>query len=298
MATWNGYETFGSDANCTLSVCPVEASILGYRPSVPANAFFLAAFGVIGIVHIYFGWRWKSWGFMTGMLLGCASEMIGYGGRLMMYDNPFSFSGFMIQIVCLTIAPVFFTASIYVTLSKAIVYFDPELSRFKPQFFYWIFLPLDIICLVLQAAGGALSTTSDNNQLGVNISMAGLILQVVVLVLFTVAFSDYMIRYLKRHGASGLKWRARVFFTGLITATILILARCCYRVAELREGYSGELMRHEIPFIIMEGVVIVLASISLFFGHPGLVFKDKVASRSKLSGSDSVEAGFNMEQPK
>lgn len=35
---------------------------------------------------------------MTGMLLGCLCEVIGYAGRVIMWNNPFSYPGFMIQI--------------------------------------------------------------------------------------------------------------------------------------------------------------------------------------------------------
>lgn len=93
-----GLVTFGGDSPCTLDTCPAEWSIYGYRPSLPANVVFLALFGVIGLGHTYLGIRWKSWGFMTGMLLGCISEIIGYIGRLMLWNNPFSFNAFIIQI--------------------------------------------------------------------------------------------------------------------------------------------------------------------------------------------------------
>lgn len=94
----SNYIAFGADANCTLSVCPVEESILAYRPWLAANVIFAAYFGVIALAHVYLGWRWKSWGFMTGMMLGCASEIIGYIGRIMLWNNPFSYPGFMIDI--------------------------------------------------------------------------------------------------------------------------------------------------------------------------------------------------------
>ncbi|KAM0436719.1 hypothetical protein ACHAPT_002430 [Fusarium lateritium] len=280
---------FGSDSPCTLENCKIEWSLYGFRPSLAANVVFIALFGVIGLVHAYLGFRWKSWGFMAGMLLGCLSEVVGYVGRVMMWDNPFSFNAFMIQIVCLTVAPVFYTASIYVTLSKTIIFFAPELSRFKPQLFYWIFIPFDIVCLILQAAGGAMSTSSDSS-LGVDISMAGLILQVIVLFLFIVTFADYMFRYWRSGHASNFGWRLNTFFAGLSASIILILTRCIYRVAELREGYDGELIKHEIPFIILEGVVIVLAAVALCFGHPGLVF-NKPEYTNSVSQS---EKGVNL----
>ncbi|KAK2594937.1 Envelope glycoprotein [Conoideocrella luteorostrata] len=291
-----GLRTFGSQTPCNLQTCPVEWSIYGFRPSIGANAAFLALFILVGIAHGYLGFRWKSWGFMVGMLLGCLSEVIGYAGRIMLYNNPFSFVGFMIQIVCLTIAPIFYTASIYVTLSKTIVYLGPELSRFKPALFYWIFIPFDVVCLILQAAGGAMSTNSTgDNKLGVNISMAGLALQVIVLTAFVVCFADYMIRYVRSGRARSFGWRLNTFLSGVTASILLILARCAYRVAELKDGYNGELIREEVPFIILEGVFIVLAAVALCFGHPGLVFGQ---GTSRKHSEYSEESGMNTPERK
>ncbi|KAL6904748.1 RTA1 like domain-containing protein [Trichoderma evansii] len=291
------YVAIGPGANCTLSVCPVEASILAYRPWLAANYFFAAYFGIIALIHIYLGWRWKSWGFMTGMILGCASEVIGYIGRVMLWHNPFSFPGFMIDIVCLTTAPVFFTGSIYVTLSKTINFFGSDLSRFNPKLFYYVFIPLDITCLVLQAAGGALSTVL-KGKIGVDISMAGLVLQVVVLVIFSIAFADYMIRYIQsgqrqrqREVVSG--WRFNAFFGGLTSAIVLILGRCAYRVAELQEGYDSKLFHDQVPFIVLEGVFIALSAVGLCFGHPGLMFSQTALEHKYTAASMVSIVGDN-----
>lgn len=110
--------TFGPDSNCTLELCPVEWSVYQYRPSLPSNIVFLVLYVVAMLIHIYLGIRWRSWGFMVPMILGCLFEIAGYVGRIVMYNNPFDFIGFMIQIVFITCGPIFYTASIYVTLSK------------------------------------------------------------------------------------------------------------------------------------------------------------------------------------
>lgn len=196
--------------------------------------------------------------------------------------------------VCLTIAPVFFTASIYVTLSQAIIFLAPTVSRFEPRLFYWIFIPADIVCLVLQAAGGALSTESEGGQVGVDISIAGLVLQVVVIAVFIGAFADYMIRYFRSGYASALGWRLKVFFAGLSVSILLILIRCCYRVAELNQGYTGDLMHDEISFVILEGFAIVIAVAALFFGHPGLALGHKRGGRAL----DSPDRESEMLGPK
>lgn len=94
-STW---VTYGPDANCTLALCPAEWSIYHYRPSLAANSLFIALFGLSLATHIFQGVKWRSWTFLFCMFWGCVSEIIGYGGRIMMWQNPFSFTGFMIQI--------------------------------------------------------------------------------------------------------------------------------------------------------------------------------------------------------
>ena len=111
--------SFGPDANCTLSTCPLDWTVYQYRPSLGANVSFIVLFFLAMCVHIYLGIRWRSFGFMTFMIIGCIWAMIGYAGRIMLWENPWSFTGFLIQIICTTGAPVFFTAAIYVTLSRA-----------------------------------------------------------------------------------------------------------------------------------------------------------------------------------
>jgi hypothetical protein len=109
---------FGPHANCTLELCSIKDSVFQYRPSIAANAIFIALFSVGILVHGYLGWRWKSWWFAIPVMIGCCTEIVGYIGRIMLYDNPWSFDGFLIQIILITTAPVYFTASIYVTLSR------------------------------------------------------------------------------------------------------------------------------------------------------------------------------------
>lgn len=92
------YIGFGPDANCTLDVCSIEHSVYRYRPSLAANVVFIALFALAMAIHIILGMRWKTWWFMWAIITGCAAEIIGYAGRVMLYYNPFKFSAFMIQI--------------------------------------------------------------------------------------------------------------------------------------------------------------------------------------------------------
>lgn len=97
---WNHTKwiTYGPDENCTLALCPVEASLYEYRPSLSASSTFIALFGLALAIQIIQGVKYRTWAFMIAMFWGCTCEMVGYGGRILMWQNPFSFPGFMVQI--------------------------------------------------------------------------------------------------------------------------------------------------------------------------------------------------------
>lgn len=132
----------------------------------------------------------------------------------------------------------------------------PEVSRIKPELFYWIFIPLDIVCLILQAAGGAISVVSSGgSQTGVDIAMTGLGLQVGGLFFFSALFIDYVTRYVRKKPSSPLGTRMRVFLGFLGAAILLIFTRCVYRCYELSKGYvHSNLITDQGLFIGLEGV--------------------------------------------
>lgn len=89
---------FGSHANCTLELCPIERSILKYQPSLAANGVVIGLFAITMVIHLFQGFRWRTWGFALSIAAGCIDEILGYGGRIMLHCNPFSFKGFILQI--------------------------------------------------------------------------------------------------------------------------------------------------------------------------------------------------------
>ena len=110
-------------------------------------------------------------------------------------------------LVCLTIAPAFLTAGIYLCLSRIIIVYGEHLARFKPRTYTIIFVCSDIFALVLQAIGGAIAdiakSGSSTQQTGINIMIAGLAFQVVSLSIFIALCLDFAWRVRSR-GVSSL----------------------------------------------------------------------------------------------
>ena len=195
------------------------------------------------------------------------------------------------QIVCLTIAPAFFAAGIYLTLSRVVVTIGAGNSRIKPIMFPRIFIPCDFLSLLLQAIGGGMASTESNNHQSVipgdNIMIAGLAFQVFTLGVFILICTDFAVRTLRntqRHGASETfdashavlrrSLRFRGFVVALALATICIFIRSVYRVIELSQGWNGSLIKVQRYFIVLEGVMVLIAVLALNVFHPGFCFKE------------------------
>ncbi|KAJ9610485.1 phospholipid-translocating ATPase rsb1 [Cladophialophora chaetospira] len=285
--------------DCTLATCSVkEYGQIQYIPSLPGNVIYTSIFGVLLASQLFLGIKHKTYGYMVGMAAGLLLELLGYVGRLMLHNNIFDKNSFIIYLIGLTIGPAFLTASIYLCLSRIITIYSVELSLLKPKWITLIFVFCDFISLLLQAAGGAIASTSDDdasNQTGVNVMIAGLASQVISLVIFASICGHFAWRVLKNpsrlnHAFLSLRMSRR--FKGMLIAiaisTLTILVRSVYRLAELQQGFDGKLANNELEFMILEGPMIFIAVALLTIWHPGYVLGTKLWN----------EAGFHLRKQK
>ncbi|KAL7269501.1 hypothetical protein RUND412_007839 [Rhizina undulata] len=287
---------------CTLATCPISASFFAYRPSLAINSTFLALFGLSLLANAFHGISYKTWGFFVAMAMGNLTEIVGYGGRIWAYYDPFNINTFLIQICCLTVAPVFFAAAIYLCLSRIVIVFGAEISRLPPKRYTQLFVSCDVVSLILQASGGAIaSITSTNKQnpsgtLGINIMLGGLSFQVFTLTLFILLCLEFALRI--RSDPSKLdpaheKIRASKKFKGLLAALVLstlcILIRSVYRVIEMSQGWNGKLICNQTYFVVLEGIMVVVAVLALTLFHPGWVLGESSFNARKGDETPDVD---------
>ncbi|KAF5877700.1 putative rta1 domain protein [Botrytis fragariae] len=280
---------------CKLGTCPLEYGMVHYQPTLFGNVFYLGIFAALLMIHIIQLWRWKAWSFSCCILLGLVLGVVGYFGRVQMHYDPFASNPFLIcvfqYLICVTIAPVFFTASIYITYSRVLLHFGPHLSRFSPKAISVTFMAADWIALILQAAGGAITDTAATEagmKSGTDILVAGLSFQVFGLILFMMVAVEYSFKVRgERTRRQAASWAAgeskmgaserkmRYLCYGLTVATVLILIRSIFRVAELAKGFQSKLANEEIPFMILESAVMISATTIMTIFHPGLIIRGK-----------------------
>jgi len=275
---------------CKLGECPISWATISYIPNLGGNVVYMICFLVLLGVQIFFGVRHKTWAFMVCMIFGILLEIIGYVGRILLHDNPFIMNNFLVYLICLTIGPAFFTACIYLCLSRVITAIGSEYSSLKPKTYTKVFVGSDLLALILQAVGGALASTakdSAGSTTGKNVMVAGLASQVISMLLFMTIWADFALRVRKARSSGALartqpplydSLRESRMFTAfqwsLAISTLLIFVRSVYRVAELSEGFSGAIANEEVPFMIFEGPMIIIAVALITWFHPGRVFNE------------------------
>jgi hypothetical protein len=91
----NGTYSDIDPSKCTVELCSMTDAMVNYFPSLPGNAFYLAYFAVFLFVHLFLGYRYRTWGYLAGLSGGLVLEVIGYLGRIMMHNNPWTMGPFL-----------------------------------------------------------------------------------------------------------------------------------------------------------------------------------------------------------
>jgi len=281
--------------------CPVNATLYGYRPNMGANAFLAALFGVLFIASLVVGIMTKTWTYTVALAIGTFLECAGYIGRVMMNSNPWSESGFKLQICCLVLGPSFVAAAIYLTLKHFVLYCGPQYSLIKPRLYPWVFVGCDFGSMVLQGIGGGLAAAggTKNQKLidgGNKMIVAGIAFQVATMSVCGLLVLIYVVRYKKgsstRHtvdeksayhmdkeqGAMPL-WKVKVFAIVVAVAFVTVLIRCIYRLPEMAGGWGNALMRNEQEFLLLDGMMLAIACVALTVFHPAYFFPPFAAFR-------------------
>jgi RTA1 like protein len=155
----------------------------------------------------------------------------------------------------------------------------------------------------LQSAGGAIADTAGTvavENTGTNVMVAGLSFQVISLTAFILLCTEFFWKVKKdKKQVAATNWADRdtgrpnpevkgfhvflggkllsspyllhmlINFLAFAAATILILVRSCFRVAELAHGFRGKLANDQVIFMILEGGVMILATFLLTAFAPG-----------------------------
>ncbi|CAK9779551.1 RTA1-domain-containing protein [Cutaneotrichosporon oleaginosum] len=282
----------------------------GYVPALPNVIAYLAVFSLLTLTHLGLGIKYKYYSAIVTMVAGGLLEVIGWAGRLWSNQSLLNWNPFIMQICCLILGPVFFSAWDYTILGFCIKVLGPQYSLIGPNWYLIIFIIADIISLVLQAVGGGGAAVQaqrfEDTTSNTRIMLAGILFQLGTTTIFLILAADFMWRVVARKpysdatrrrfafscfkrkkasapGSPNLalekaddldpKWirRSQYLLLGVAWASVMIYIRGIYRSIELAQGWTGHLMTNEVYFVWLDGFMMVLCMAGLAVAHPGFL---------------------------
>ncbi|KAI9742838.1 MAG: hypothetical protein M1818_003567 [Claussenomyces sp. TS43310] len=287
---------FKTRLQCKLSTCSIDLSLYDYRPSIAINLLFIVLFSITGFIHLTQLLFWPKTFFSCAIAIGCVVEIAGYIARIVSNPNPFGLAQYFIQFIGLTIAPAFFSASIYTCLGEITNSLGPQFSRLRPEIYAKVFVLSDLASLLIQGSGGlaalGLLLGGKSGQAGINVMLIGLGYQIISLMAFIYLAAEFAWRLSQWNkergetvfGPGKSETRLQIFLVFFCLSVFCLFARCCYRCAELSGGLEGPLLHDEVMFIFLEGMLISICVFSLNLGHPGMLPAPTIISLDQKEG--------------
>ncbi|CCE64947.1 hypothetical protein TPHA_0J01250 [Tetrapisispora phaffii CBS 4417] len=309
-----------------------ESFYSGLVPNLRFNGAMIAIWSILLGTHVFMLYL-KQWWFSSAYICASILELLGYIGRTWSHFNVYSENGYLLQFICLTIAPVFTMGGMYYQLAKLIEIYGHRFSLLpSPMIYSYFFILCDIVSLVVQAAGGGVAGVAVNQHMstqhGTNIFVAGLALQVATLSIFIILLCHFFyVVYVKtrmeyanasrpsfkllklsqaeieplyrakfhdlRKGTE--RWQFNYFSLAFTVAVLCVFTRCCYRLAELAQGFRGYIITHEWYFIPLDGIMISLCTTIMAVFHPGFAFLGRTYHIPITSGKTDPEGRHDEE---
>ncbi|KAI5203425.1 RTA1-domain-containing protein [Aureobasidium subglaciale] len=269
-----------------------------YYPSMVGNIVVASIFGLVALAHFGLVIFRKQW-FCIPLFIGGLFEVIGYGARAYARSHTTDTLPYAMQSLLILLAPILFAASVYMYLGKIIRSVGGEKHCLIPlRFLTKTFVAGDVACFLVQGAGGGLLSSAKQASkvnLGQNIILAGLILQIVVFFLFVIVAVNFHVKMRAAHSRTPTSgWQRKLF--GLYIVSILIAVRNIFRAIEYGMGSSGYLLSHEWATFVFDAALMVVVMIISLSWYPGIFGKVE----SHLAGQEmelqltSGEVGNNL----
>lgn len=205
------------------------------------------------------------------------------------------------QMLLILLAPVFLSATIYMTLGRIIRSLDEDQhSMIRVRRLTKLYVLLDILIFCSQLGGAGVQITGDANimAIGMKAIMGGLIFQCIALA-FYIALAACVHLRLNREptGLSHtLEWRKYMWAIYLSGAAILV--RSLVRVVEYGEGAYGAVSTHEAFLYVFDAFLIWFLMVCVLVVHPGQLIKTamrRIAGIYAGGERDSAAVGLTSE---
>jgi hypothetical protein len=262
--------------------------LYGYSPSRVTALVFVIVFGNSFVLHTgqAFGYRMR---WLLSSLCACAFiEASGWGGRLWSTYVPSSIMAYSLQNANTLLGPANFLIANFRIFGEIMNILGTSYSVLTPKRYNLVFNVLNglgVLLIILGGVVGFVVKTPVGQQASSRVVLAGMIMQLVVIIGFSGYAVDCLLRYhhdsptskeeeelRDQHSAGSMRGR----FTGkLKTLTyaigftnICMFIRVIYRLSAMSDP-TGGVAHNELDLSVFDGALMILALHTMNVFHPG-----------------------------
>ncbi|KAK8084776.1 phospholipid-translocating ATPase [Apiospora hydei] len=267
--------------NCSTAVGCSETFL--HKPSLTGSVVLLAIFAILIPIAFALGVRYQASVFATIIITGLALEVLGYIGRLLLaVDDASTKTDFILSLVGTILGPTIIALALFRLLPPIVATYGDGFQAWRPQWHNSVFYAFTAVCVVLQVVGAVMATVPrDANaiHIGIRLLVAGLAIHLSSILLFALLGLRFALAVHQRQDilyANKLTvhntQRFKTFLIateGLSLAVLLLTIRAIYRLVPISQGFGSPVARDEVLFLVLDGVMVLLAVIAALASFPG-----------------------------
>lgn len=181
----------------------------------------------------------------------------GYVFRYLSAKSPADLGPYIVQSLFIILPPSLYAATIYMIYGRLVLFVNaPDASMIRPTRVTKIFVCGDVLAFFLQAGGGGMMAQEGMAKLGQTIMLVGLFIQlfffgfflIISLVFWKRMHSSPKSFLVPQYGK--YSWLALLKL--LLSAAVIVILRCIFRVIEFSQGHDGYLASHEVYMYLFD----------------------------------------------
>lgn len=143
-------------------------------------------------------------------------------------------------------------------------------------------------------ASAETNSPDGNTAPGTNTMVAGIVFQLASITVFVACAADFVRRTLRRGLLQSMTGTIIPLLAAMVFSVVCIYIRSIYRTIELSQGWSGYLITTERFFIVLDGLMMVLAVGVFNIFHPGWLLPDDSQAKRELGSAEGLENGEDI----
>ncbi|KAI0383422.1 RTA-like protein [Hypomontagnella monticulosa] len=258
-----------------------------YQPSAAAAMIFMILFLIATAWHLVVVFRRRVWYFIVLVVGGCI-EVAGYLARFLATNDTSSLGLFVVQTLCILVAPALIAASIYMVLGRLILLLRAEeYSPIRPSLLTKIFVGGDLLSFLVQVMGSGM--LSSNFTLGKAIILAGLAAQILFFAVFVAVMAVFHRRMARKPTATSMevdRLHTRMGWVKIVrvmyVASAMIFIRSVFRFCEFTGSEDSPLMTSEAYLYVCDSTLMFGVLAVLLYCHPAEYVPNRKQIRQML----------------